>query len=71
MAYLVFHPVIVDGPAPSSIARRCFPAFKAVIQGFGRAGAIRHFLPMSQHPLMQSISNGPSFFISYDLSFIG
>ncbi len=53
---LVFHPVVVDGhSAIVQVARQRFPPFEAVIQRFGRAGPIRHFLTMRQHPLMQCI----------------
>jgi len=56
------------GTAPSSRSRQCRPAFQAVIQGSGRTCAIRYFLPLGQHPFMQSLGNRSGLCRPHDLA---
>lgn len=44
------------------LARQPRPAFQAVVQGFGRTGAARDFLPLRDHPLIQGVGDGLGFF---------
>lgn len=57
--------IVVDGRSTIfQVARQRYSAFEAVIQSLGRGRTLRHKFTLSQHPLMQLLSDGHRRFLA-------